>query len=937
VTIEPGQTLLHYRLVEKIGEGGMGVVWKAVDGKLDREVAIKLLPAELSQDAERLGRFEREAKLLASLNQRNIAAVHGIERAGETHFIVMELIDGADLAERLKRGPLTVDETIDVCRQIARALEVAHDGGVIHRDLKPANVKIDSEGRVKVLDFGLAKAFEPDPASGQANPSLSPTLTSAGTRAGMILGTAAYMSPEQARGRSVDKRSDVWSFGCVLFECLTGRQAFAGDTVTDTLASILKVEPDWSLLPANTPPRVRELLERCLAKELKGRLRDVGDGRQELERISSAHEVVVDSPSTESVQVPAAPRRHLASAPSLLVAVILGAALGWGFWKLWPVSATTAPGEKLVTRLTLSYPEDLWVIDVELSPTGRLVSMIASPRKPESPDQDFDKLYIQGFDEAEPRPVSGSDRVSTASFSPDGQWLVMLTTPDPESSSSRLFKVPVDGSAPPLALLDWPDGFWTPVLWLPDGDLLVRTENREIVRIPSDGGPPRAPVKIRAEGFEGNFGFDNEQLGLLPGGKHLLGTVSSFDESGWHQNLAVLDIDTGEAKVILTDGNSPDWSETGHVLFGRGPTLLAVPFDTGSLTTTGGVVAISDGLRINSSATHGEFSLARNGTMTHAPGGLVGTQRQYVRVDADIEELGPWSDDLRPFVAGQLRISANGRRLAVVVLGADGLYSIWISRVDRPSLRLFVAEEGHDCTPDLWTPDGEQLIYGCNDVEVERTYLRAADGSDEPQLLLEDTAQNESYSPDTTTPDGSTLVLTHWKGAAGRDLVLLPLGKAPEGTPTPELLLADAASGKISPDGRWLVYQSETTGRWEVYLRSLSKDRALGPEIRVSTDGGGGPMWFVPENGGPPEIWFGSTGGMYKVRLTTEPEMRVSKPTIVSEFQEKREIINERYLSGGRLPDGGWIGLRRSEDEAEPTGTSVVLNWTTELKRRLGH
>jgi len=699
------------------------------------------------------------------------------------------------------------------------------------------------------------------------------------------------------------------------------------------------------------------MLERCLAKELKSRLRDVGDGRQELERISSAQ--AVDSSASASVQAPAATRRSLASAPSLLVAVILGAALGWGFWKLWPVSATTAPGEKLVTRLTLSYPEHLSVNGVELSPTGRVLSMIASPRKPEAPDQDFNKLYIQGLDEAEPRPVSGSDRVSTASFSPDGQWLVMLTsgsdrvstasfspdgqwlvmltTPDPESSSSRLFKVPVDGSAPPLVLLDWPDGFWAPVLWLPDGDFLVHTENREIVRIPSDGGSPRAPVKIQAEGFEGDFGLDNDQSRLLPGGKHVLGTVSSFDESGWHLNLAVLNIDTGEAKLFLADGSSPHWSETGHVLFGRGPTLLAVPFDPDSLTTTGGAVAITDGLRITSSAYHGGFGLARDGTMTHAPGGLVGTQRQYVRVDADLEELGPWSDDLRPFVTGQLRISANGRRLSVVVLGSDGLYSIWISRVDRPSLSLFAAEKGQDCTPDLWTPDGEQLIYECNDVEVERMYLRAPDGSDEPRLLLEDTAQKENYSPNTTTPDGSTLVLTHWKGASGRDLVLLPLGKTPNGTPTPELLLADAANGEISPDGRWLVYQSEKTRRWEVYLRSFREDAALGPEIRVSTDGGDDPFWVVPDNGGALEIWFSATGGFYKVRLTTEPEVRVSKPEIYSAFQEKREIISERYLSGDRLPDGGWLALRRSEDEAEPTGTSVVLNWTTELKRRLGN
>jgi hypothetical protein len=371
------------------------------------------------------------------------------------------------------------------------------------------------------------------------------------------------------------------------------------------------------------------------------------------------------------------------------------------------------------------------------------------------------------------------------------------------------------------------------------------------------------------------------------------------------------------------------------VLFSRGPTLLAVPFDTDSLTTTGGAVAITDGLRVNASWAHGGFGLARNGTMTHAPGGLVGAKRQYLWLDSDLEEQRPWSDDLRPFADGELKVSANGRHLAVVMTGSDALYDIWISPVEQPSLSLFATDKGYDCTPDLWTPDGERLIYQCGDTEVQRTYMRAADGGEEPRLLLEDTSETENYGPNTTTPDGSILVLTHWKGASARDLLILPLGKTPDGTPVPELLLADAANGQLSPDGRWLAYQSKKSGRWEVYLRSFREEGALGPEVRVSTDGGGDQWWVVPENGGPPEIRFFATGGLHKVRLTTEPEFRLSKPEVVSEFQEKREIINERYLHGQQLRDGRYLVLRRSADEAEPTGTSVVLNWTAELKGRL--
>ena len=318
-----GATLAHYKVLEKLGEGGMGVVWKALDTKLDREVAIKVLPESFSSDPDRVARFEREAKVLASLNHRNIAAIFGVDQADGKRFLVMELVEGEDLSRRLERGPLPVEEAIDACHQLARALEAAHEKGVLHRDLKPANVQLTPEGRIKVLDFGLAKAFEIE-----GDPGASPTLTSAGTKAGMILGTAGYMSPEQARGKPLDKRTDIWSFGCILFECLTARPAFRGETMSDTLASILKSEANWSLLPDRTPPRVRELLQRCFEKDARNRLRDIGDARLELQRSISGHESLTDSSGVSLATAVESKPAQRVSMPILAAAVLGGVIVG---------------------------------------------------------------------------------------------------------------------------------------------------------------------------------------------------------------------------------------------------------------------------------------------------------------------------------------------------------------------------------------------------------------------------------------------------------------------------------------------------------------------------------------------------------------------------------------------------------------------------------
>ncbi len=493
-----GTTLSHYKVLEKLGEGGMGVVWKALDTKLDREVAIKLLPETFSADAERVARFEREAKLLASLNHRNIAAIYGVDESDGRRFLVMELVEGEDLSRKLERGPLPTDEAIDVCHQLARALEAAHEKGVLHRDLKPANVQVTPEGRVKVLDFGLAKAFEVE-----GDSAVSPTLTSAGTQAGMILGTAGYMSPEQARGKTLDKRTDIWSFGCVLFECLTGRAAFRGDTLSDTLASILKSEANWTLLPDRTPPRVRELLLRCFEKDARNRLRDIGDARLELQRSITGHESLSGvSAVSLAATVPEAARRF--SLPVLAGVLVLGAAIGAGVWALVAGSGgNTGPGLSEVARFSIGMPRDHLLLGYLASPDGHTVGYSALPGT-QSSGQVAAVAFLRRFGEYESVLLEGTEGFSDFAFSPDGRWAVARVPVAPKSTKFRVDKLSVDGSAPPLTLADLPDIWVGPLVWLPDGDILMhQSQPYGIVRIPSDGGRPSDPIVIENDGFEG--------------------------------------------------------------------------------------------------------------------------------------------------------------------------------------------------------------------------------------------------------------------------------------------------------------------------------------------------------------------------------------------------------------------------------------------------
>ncbi len=525
--LPPGTRLGPYEIVAPLGAGGMGEVYRARDTRLGRDVAVKVLPDHFAGDAERLARFQREAQILASLNHPNVAAIYGLEESQGVRALVLELVEGPTLAERLARGPLPVPEALDVCRQIASALEAAHESGVIHRDLKPANVKISPAGEVKVLDFGLAKGT-PTAASG-SDPHLShsPTLTEGATAAGVILGTAAYMSPEQARGKPVDRRTDIWSFGCVLYECLTGRRAFEGETISDMIARILEREPDWAALPAQTPTKARELLRHCLEKDAKKRLRDIGDARIELEEAVAAGKP--PSGVVAAAQPTPARRARLSGLAIGLAgaALVAGVAIG-----LVLANARRSPSRAAragVTCLSVAMPSDVRVGRARLSPDGRNLVLLGRPRAAEGDEQARPRLYVRPLDRFEATPIAGTEGTTGFLMSPDGRWLAFVAPLSRETTQRRFAKVLADGSAPPVTLTEWKDAWVPGAVWLRAGDILIPTDQgKAFLRVPSSGGEPSGATKIDAGDFSGTFDF----VEALPDDRGVLANATSYGAGG---------------------------------------------------------------------------------------------------------------------------------------------------------------------------------------------------------------------------------------------------------------------------------------------------------------------------------------------------------------------------------------------------------------------
>ena len=797
-----GKTIAHYKVLAKLGEGGMGEVWKARDEKLGREVALKTLPEEFAKDAERLSRLEREARLLASLNHPNVATIHGLEERGGTRFLVLELVEGDTLADRLKGGAIPVEESLKLALQIAEALEAAHEKSVIHRDLKPANIKVTPDGKVTVLDFGLAKAFAGDGAD--VNLSQSPAL-SAATQPGVILGTAAYMSPEQARGQEVDKRTDIWAFGCVLYEMLTDRRPFRGETLSDIVAKILESGPDWSSLPANTHAKIRELLERCLDKDVKARWHDIADVRVDIQKVLADPSGVIVRPVADELQAPQKPTpRWVWAAVALAAIVALIATLN-----LQP-DAPTPTVVRFSHRLpagqafTAASPQTTRRL-IDVSPDGSTIVYAANG-----------ELWIRDVGSEEVRPVSGTQENSRHPiFSPDGEWVAYW-------ADGQLKKVQTAGGTP-VVLCDATN----PTGWDWAGDTVFFGQgDRGIMSVSSNGG---TPVVVVAEGGWGPR--------MLPGGEvlmfHRMSAESSSGFQIWAQTL-----ETGEQTLLVEDGRAQGYASTRHLIYFLDAAIFAVPFDAQNLEVLGGPASVIENvsrLEIPQSVPH--FSLSDNGTIAYISSENASLERSLVWVDRDGRNTVPLGAD--PADYGLPRISPEGTKVAVEIL-ARGDRHIWVYDLERESWSQFTFEGSSRVSGDrgpVWTRDGSRIAFMSDRQPPNDIYWKPADGSGEAELLLE---QDFHLVPVSWSPDDDVLAFYLIDPETQRDIWTLQVNDA---AAKPEPFLAGPADERapaFSPGGNWIAYVSDETGRDEVWVKPYPS--TSGGQRRIST-GSVEPVW----------------------------------------------------------------------------------------------
>ena len=761
MALESGTRLGHYEILAPLGVGGMGEVYRARDTKLGRDVAIKVLHEAFSRDKERLARFEREARLLAQLNHTNIATLHGLEESDGQPFLVMELVEGETLAERIARGPIPLDEAIPLFIEIADGLEAAHEKGIIHRDLKPANVKISPDGKPKILDFGLAKAFaQEDDVS--AEMSQSPTLTR-GTALGVIMGTAAYMSPEQARGKKLDKRTDVWAFACCLYEALTGRKVFEAEDVSLTLAEVMKSEPQWETLPTDLPPLLLVFLKRCLDKDPKHRLRDIGDVRLAME---GAFESGASQARTVSRPV------GLVAAAALALSVITGFAV----WRM----SKSEPAPQPVARFSLPLPSG-----VSLTGSGRHVVALSSDgtRLVYSANQ---QIYLRALDQTEAVPVRGTEGgARNPFFSPDGEWVGFWV-------DGELRKVLIEGGAPVrLCEALRPLG----ASWGADDAILFGQHGVGILRVSAAGGTPEVLVPldlpVRGHGPQ-----------ILPGDKAVLLTLG--DGPNWNDaQIVVHSLETGERKVLIEDGRDARHLPTGHLVYVLDGTLLAVPFDAERLEVTGGPVPMVEGIDSASPSGASQFSVSDTGSLVYVSGQT--TKRTLVWVDREGREEVL---KVEPRAFSHPRISPDGSRIALAL--RDQEEDIWIWDLARETLTRLTFAPGRDSYP-VWTLDGQRLVFSSDRDGSQNLYWKAADGTGSVERLTKSESDHFAYA---FTPAGGQLVFLEL-GEQGADLGVLTL----EGSSEPLLATEfDERTAALSPNGRWLAYESNDSSQYEIEI-----------------------------------------------------------------------------------------------------------------------
>ncbi len=973
MTLAIGTKIGSYEIAAPIGAGGMGEVYRARDTKLGRDVAIKVLPEAFARDAERMARFEREAKVLASLNHPNIAAIYGFEDSGSVRALVMELVEGPTLAERISSGgilatntkgadlkvaatqpssgagiarhtsagtqtakprsassgqagatqarAIPIEEALRIARQIADGLEYAHERSVVHRDLKPANIKISREDVVKILDFGLAKAIEGDAWSMDIGN--SPTLTHMATQAGVLLGTASYMSPEQAKAKPVDRRADIWAFGCVLYEMLTGKMAFHGETTSDTLAAVIKEEPDWSLLPSSTPERVRVLLQRCLQKDPKQRLRDIGEARITLD------EVLSGAPETASVAA-----AMMAPAPfwrrtlpwSLLGATAVALAIvAWAPWR----AGTTRTGAALM-RFEVPVPKNAQVEPTKasvfaLSPDGRQLAFVASAADGGS------QIWVRPLDSLEAHPLAGTESSSVIEgliWSPDSRYIAFPSTQSGAGGSGELLKVASSGG-PAEKICDF-TGNAAGGSWSPNGVIILGRENG-LLRVRASGGSPQA-LTIAPNGEEDAYPQ------LLPDGRHFLYTraqsntanvyIGSLDLPPGKQDSAMLLADSFDAVYVPSaNGGDPD---QGHLLFipisgGKGDSRMAQPFDVRRLKLTGEAVPVGPG---------NLFSASANGVLAYRAGAATELQ-SLTWYDRQGKVL---STADAPSSADSVSLSPDGKR--AFIFGAKAVSRLWLVDFARNATTPFTfpsspaGEYGGDA---VWSPDGSRVIFVASPAggDFDALYEKPVSGATDERLILKSPGVKHSRC---WSPDGRFLLYESYNLKTGRaEIWGLPLGG--DAKPVPVLRGAfNVGSPQLSPEGHWMAYGSDESGRPEIFVREFSSNPGetsftLGGEWQISTGGGVDARWG---SDGKELYYRGLDGKVMAVEVATKPTFQPGPPR---ELFQGPPLL---YPSGADVPSGWGIGpggkrfifqVAAGQSNQAQAPFTIVVNWQAGLKQ----
>jgi serine/threonine-protein kinase len=898
-----GTRLGPYEVTAQIGVGGMGEVYRATDTNLGRQVAIKVLPKAFAQDADRLARFEREAKALASLNHTNIAQIYGLERSHGTTALVMELVEGPTLADRIAQGAIPIDEALPIAKQIAEALETAHEQGIIHRDLKPANIKVRRDGTVKVLDFGLAKALESSP--GATDVSQSPTISSpAMTQMGVILGTAAYMSPEQAKGKAVDRRADIWAFGCVLYEMLAGTRAFRGETVSETLADVLRSEPPWAALPPETPVTLHNVLRRCLQKDPRQRVRDIGDVRLALSGAFETTAVV------ETTAVAVSPLRvWQRPAAAAVIAVSLIATAGLAVWAL--MRPAPAPPIQLV-RFTVSPPSRQSLVatnendpDVAISPDGTRIVYVAGDETGGG-----QRLYVRVLDQLEARLVEGFEDPRTPFLSPDGRWVGVFGEPN------VLKKVTVNGG--PAVTICKINGGPRGASWGPDDTIVFATNDPAtgLLRVSAGGG--EAEVLTTPDVQKGEEHYWPE---VLPGGKAVLFTILS--KAGvQNAQIAVLNLQTGEQKVLVPGGSYPRYVPTGHIVYGVEGTLRAVVFDLGRLEVRSDPVPVLQRVTTKPSGA-ASFGVAQDGSLVYLPRDIQGgVERTLVWVDRKGREE---SLKAPPRAYTSPRISPDGTKVALEIRDQEN--DIWVWDLARATLTRLTFDAGLDISP-VWTPDGRRIAFSSTRGAAtggSNLHWQPADGTGAVERLRESAEPNTQF-PTSFSPDGTRLLFVEIGSTTGLDIGILPMEGERRATPLVQTP-AQEGSAEVSPDGRWVAYESNGSGRNEIYVRPFPE--VNGGRWQVSTGGGFDPLW---RHDGRELFYLVGPG-----RMMGTPIQAGAGATFAA--GNPRVVFDGEYVEQGYdvSPDGQRFLMIK---DARPTGEGpppsqliVVQHWLEELKR----